>query len=57
MFNTMQQQMAEMQQQIQQNQGMMGEVQKLFDEGLIKVDPQGQYQVVTDQDERESISQ
>jgi len=56
MFKTMQQQMADMQQQIQQNQGMVGEVQKLFDEGLIKVDPQGQYQVVTDQEERQSIS-
>ena len=63
-MDAMQQQMQAMQQQLAEAEDMRqkafaqrNEVQGMFEEGLLKRTPDGQYQVVDDSSERESIKQ
>jgi len=45
-----------MQEQINQSQVMHNDVQLLFDQGLLKQNPDGKFSVVEDASERESLA-
>ena len=52
----LQNQMAQMQEQLNQSQVMHNDVQLLFDQGLLKQNPDGKFSVVEDASERESLA-